>query len=176
MYSMRTLIDVLNEAIASSDVQSSHIDKIEHTGDHLYITFYTGDIYEYDDVSEEKAADMLKQDSKGKFFWREIRNPGKPGGDYPYRKVLAIPESKPNFRWNWNTETWEPTNAQARQLASQRPATTDIIVPAGYTTETPDGEVYIWKGAQWVSTKTGRMARREVGRALTIQSHQEIGE
>ncbi|AUS02628.1 KTSC domain protein [Vibrio phage 2.275.O._10N.286.54.E11] len=173
MFTIRHFIDVMNEAIASTPVQSSHIDKIEHTGEHLYITFWNGAIYEYDDVPEETAAQMLKQDSKGKFFWRNVRD------QVPYRKVDKIPDIKPHYKWDWKTETWEPMNQQATdQLAQDNSASltsTDLVVPRGYTINTEDGDTYTWKGALWVSSNTGRVATRAVGTALTAQAHRDIG-
>ena len=175
MHDLRHFIDIINEAIASTSVQSSHLDKIEHNGKNLYITFWNGDIYQYDDVPESLVTQMLKQDSKGKFFWKWIRNPGKPGGDYEYRKIAAIPKDKPRFRWDWKTESWLPVDdtTPTPQTASTS-GSTDATVPKGYSITTDDGDTYTWLGAQWNSKKTGRVATREVGKALTAQAHRDI--
>lgn len=167
----------LFEAIASTPVQSSHIDKIEHNGENLYITFKNGKIYEYLNVPEDLTTQMLQQDSKGKFFWKWIRDPGKPGGDYQYRVVASIPTEKPRFRWNWRASNWEPVeNEVPYTQAKPQITSTDPEVPKGYTITTDNGDVYSWLGAQWNSKKTGRVATREVGKTLTAQAHREIGE
>ena len=160
MFDMRYLIDMITEAIAPVNVISSHIGTIEHTGDHLYVTFKNGDIYEYDDVDEDLAKEMLRSESKGKFFWRYIRN------DVPYRKVTHVPQIKPRVRWNWNTETWE-------QISPEQP-NADVVVPSGYSIDTPDGAVYTWRGAQWVDQRTKRMATKQLAALLTAQAHKDI--
>lgn len=178
MYNMRHFIDQMNEAIASTSVQSSHISKVEHTGEDLYITFKNGDIYEYKDVPEDLVAQMLQQDSKGKFFWKWIRDPGKPGGDYAYKKVIAIPKAKPHYKWNWKTNTWVPMNDAARLQSQEKtqPQTTDLVVPVGYVLQLDDGSSYKWLGAQWRSLQSGRIATKNMSKSLTSIAHQEIGD
>jgi len=123
---MRDLINSINEAFMPVDVDSSHIKNVQYT-DKLYIEFLNGSIYEYDDVPEDLAREMLQQPSKGSFFWANIRN------KYPYRKVSSV--------------------------------STFSKVPVGYLFRAPDGDIYKWRGAQWVNQRTGRIATRAV-RAL----------
>lgn len=169
--------DFLTEEIQSTNVSSSHLKTVEYVGDKLYITFRNGKIYEYDGVPEDLVTRMLKQPSKGKFFWKYIRDPGKPGGDYPYRVVDKVPEAKAKYRWNWNTNNWElvsPGNMVQDPERTSVQDTTDTVVPRGYSINTADGDTYIWHGAQWGSVNTGRVATRAVGRALTAQAHRDI--
>ena len=119
---MRDSIDLIAEAFAPTDVISSHLETVAYT-DKLYIKFLNGYIYEYDDVPEDLAYEMLSQPSKGVFFWRHIR------GKFPYRRVSSMPE---------------------------------YSAPIGYLFRAPDGDVYKWRGAQWVNTRTGRVATRVV--------------
>lgn len=159
-FSLRGFIDIINEAIEDTPVTSSHLRNVYHNGDKMYIKFWNDVIYEYDDVPESTCAEMLSRDSKGKYFWRYIRDPGKPGGNFPYRIVNKIPDEKPHYKWNWKSQTWEPAVRQK----------TPKVVPVGTTVQTSDGNLYIWRGAQWVSKVTGRIAKRDVGKALTSQA------
>ena len=123
---MRNLITVINEAFSPVDVDSSHIKRVEYT-DKLYIEFLNDSVYEYDNVPEDLAKEMLQQPSKGSFFWANIR------GKYPYRKIASIPRFDK--------------------------------IPIGYMFRAPDGDIYKFRGAQWVNQRTGRIATRTV-RAL----------
>lgn len=40
-------------------------------------------------------------------------------------------------------------------------------VPVGYRFRAPDGDIYLWRGAQWVNTRTGRIATRAVRAKIT---------
>ncbi|EOR9073902.1 KTSC domain-containing protein [Escherichia coli] len=60
------LYKAIMEAIAPTDVESSHLATIEHNGRDLYITFKNGSTYEYDNVPEGLVRQMLKVDSKRK--------------------------------------------------------------------------------------------------------------
>lgn len=82
--SYEELYKAIMEAIAPTDVESSHLKTIEHNGKDLYITFKNGSTYEYDDVPESLVRHMLTVDSKGRFLWRYIRD------KFPYRKTSSI--------------------------------------------------------------------------------------
>lgn len=140
---LRSLLDIINEAFAPIDVESSHITSVAYINDMLYVTFYNGTIYEYDDVTEDDANAMLSAGSKGKFLWQNIRN------SKPYRQVSEIPDIKPE-------ETSVPVVD-----------TQEVEVPRGYQFRAPDGDTYIWKGAQWANTRTGRLAARTVRDKIT---------
>lgn len=151
------LLKRLLEAIAPTDVDSSHLKTIEHNGKDLYITFKNGDTYEYDDVPEAMVRQMLKVDSKGKFLWRYIRD------RYPYRKTKAIPTQKydtnPNavkqrLRYDVSTGEWNDT-LTPDSLKS-------VEIPVGYSFKAPDGDNYNFKGKQWVNSRTGRIANRKI--------------
>lgn len=140
---LRNLLNQLNEAFAPIDVESSHITSVAYINDKLYVTFYDGGIYEYDDTTEEEATQMMDASSKGKFMWRNIRQ------TKPYREVSEIPDLPPE--------------------QSEVPAvnTDTIEVPIGHQFRAPDGDTYIWKGAQWVNTRSGRMAHKNVRDKIT---------
>ena len=40
-------------------------------------------------------------------------------------------------------------------------------VPLGYQFRAPDGDVYIWRGQQWVNTRSGRIATRAIKEKIT---------
>lgn len=124
---LQDLIAIVNEAFAPEDVISSHLETVAYT-DKLYIKFYNGKIYEYDDVPEDLAYEMLSQPSKGVYFWKHIR------GKYPYRIVPDMPT---------------------------------YSAPIGYKFRAPDGDIYKWRGAMWVNTRTGRVATRAVRDKIT---------
>lgn len=151
------LFKAIMEAIAPTDVESSHLRTIEHNGRNLYITFYDGSTYEYDNVPEALVRQMLKVDSKGKFLWRYIRD------KFAYRKVKSIPQQKfdtdPNAvkqRLKYDVETGEWQDA----------LTPDIIksteVPVGHLFRGPDGDDYEFMGKQWKNKRTGRVASRTI--------------
>lgn len=140
---LRNMLNILEEAFAPIDVESSHITSVAYINDKLYVSFYDGAIYEYDDVTEDEANQMLDASSKGKFMWRNIRN------TKPYRRVSEFPDLPPE------QETVPAVN------------TSGVEVPIGHQFRAPDGDTYIWKGAQWVNTRTGRMAHRTVRDKIT---------
>ncbi len=140
---LRDTLKVLEEAFSPVDVDSSHITSVAYINDKLYVTFYNGSIYEYDDTSEDEAEAMLRADSKGKFMWRNIRM------TKPYREVSEIPDISSEEE----TLPYVDTN--------------DVEVPKGYQFRAPDGDTYIWHGAQWGNTRTGRVANRAVRDKIT---------
>lgn len=62
--------------IAKNKVKSSNLDWVAYDKDTktLYIQFLSGGLYSYSDVPEEIFTGLLNADSKGKFFWKNIRN------------------------------------------------------------------------------------------------------
>ena len=58
----------------------------------------------------------------------------------------------------------KPSPAPQAKQAKQKPAQPTIKV--GQKKRGSDGQVYIWKGAQWVNMKSGRMATRAIGAEL----------
>lgn len=164
---MQQILNELNEfllleAIVPTDVDSSHLAKVEHNGKNLYVTFKNGAIYEYDKVPEWVVRKLLQADSKGKFFWSWIRD------RYPYRRVNSIPTSntvykgsnpdvvKPHLKYNVETGEWYDS-ADAE----------DTEVPVGYEFRAPDGDTYVWRGQQWVNSRTKRMASRNIRDKMT---------
>ncbi|AFA44428.1 hypothetical protein [Klebsiella phage phiKp_21] len=156
------LYNTIMEAIAPTDVESSHIKTIEHNGKDAYITFNNGDIYEYDDVPEGIMRNMIKAESSGKFFWRYVRD------KYPYRKVTNIPQQKhdtnPNvikqrLKYNVNTGEWED--------AITPEVTKSVQIPVGYTFRAPNSQDYVYQGQQWRSKQTGKIAPRNIGAKMT---------
>lgn len=152
------------ESIAPTDVISSHLQTIEHTGKKLYITFKNGAVYEYDNVPENLVRSMLKQDSKGKFLWRYIRD------KYPYRKIKAVPQDTPKYdtnpdevkpRLKYNVDTGEWVDAVTPDVMK------DTLVPVGYKFDAPDGDTYEYKGKQWRNTRTGRIAKSNISDKMT---------
>lgn len=159
----RNLIEILNEAFAPVHVESSHIDTVEHNGDKLYVRFLDGALYEYDDVSEEDAREMLRAPSKGRYMWQNIRT------TKPYRRVTSVPTadgSEPpqmNVAMTYDDESDSFVDAQAPQDVD----ISDVEVPIGYQFRAPDSDNYIWKGAAWVNTRTGRIATRAIRDKIT---------
>lgn len=151
------LYKMIMEAIAPTDVDSSHIKTIEHNGKDLYITFLNGSTYEYDDVPEGMVRQMLKVDSKGKFLHRYIRD------RYPYRNVKSIPQQKhdsnPNAvkqRLKYDVETGEWVDALTPDVVNS------VEIPVGYEFRGPDGDTYQYQGQQWRNSRTGRIVKKEI--------------
>lgn len=158
----KELLNAILEAIAPTDVESSHLQTIEHNGKELYITFKNGSTYEYDNVPEALVRQMLKVDSKGKFLWRYIRD------KYPYRQVKSIPQHKfdtnpdavkPRLKYNVDTGEWEDA-LKPEEISA-------IEVPTGYTFRAPDGDTYTYQGKQWRNNRTGKIAKTEISRKIT---------
>jgi hypothetical protein len=65
------------------DVESSNIAAIAFDGDShtLRVRFVSGDVWEYDDVSQQKHKGLMGAASVGKYFNSQIR------GSHPGRKV-----------------------------------------------------------------------------------------
>ncbi|ELW0836320.1 KTSC domain-containing protein [Escherichia coli] len=156
------LYKAIMEAIAPTDVESSHLKTIEHNGKDLYITFKNGSTYEYDDVPESLVRHMLTVDSKGRFLWRYIRD------KFPYRKTASISKktyaSNPNaikqrLRYDVDTGEWEDA------------LTPDVIktvdIPVGYEFRAPNNQDYVFQGKQWRSKQTGKIAPKQIGSKIT---------
>lgn len=163
------LLKRLLEAIAPIDVDSSHLKTIEHNGKNLYITFKNGSTYEYDNVPEAMARQMLKVDSKGKFLWRYIRD------KYPYRKTTSIPaqkyDSDPNAvkqRLRYDVETGEWIDALTPDTLKS------VEIPLNYTFHAPDGDTYEFMGKQWKNKRTGRVANRQISDKISSISKRLI--
>lgn len=64
-------------------VVSSNLKWVDYDFDNhiLTIGFRSGSVYEYYDVPEEIYWELLEADSKGRYFWRYIRN------DFEYRRI-----------------------------------------------------------------------------------------
>jgi hypothetical protein len=158
----KELLIAILEAIAPTDVESSHLQTIEHNGKDLYITFKNGSTYEYDNVPEALVRQMLKVDSKGKFLWRYIRD------KYPYRQVKSIPQHKfdtnPNAvkqRLKYDVETGEWVDALKPEDINT------VEVPTGYTFRAPDGDTYTYQGKQWRNNRTGKIAKKAISQKIT---------
>lgn len=156
------LLKQILEAIAPTDVDSSHLQTIEHNGKDLYITFKNGSTYEYDDVPEAMVRQMLRVDSKGKFLWRYIRD------RYPYRKTTQIPpqkyDSNPNAvkqRLKYDVDTGEWSDALTPD------ALNTVEIPTGEKFRAPDGDTYTYQGLQWKNDRTGRIVKREIRDKIT---------
>lgn len=151
------LYKAIMEAIAPTDVDSSHLQTIEHNGKDLYITFKNGSTYEYDDVPEAMVRQMLKVDSKGKFLWRYIRD------RYPYRTTKSIPQQKhdsnPNAvkqRLKYDVDSGEWVDALTPDVLKP------VEIPVGYDFRAPDGDTYTYQGQQWRNKRTGRIVNRQI--------------
>lgn len=80
-----------------SDVESSSIEFIHYHNDEknqmLGVTFRSGDSYVYNNVMMNEVVDMLKSDSVGSFFSKNIRlnhsytNIGNTNGESPLKKI-----------------------------------------------------------------------------------------
>lgn len=55
------------------DVQSTNVNKIGHTGKHLWVEYKTGQVYQYKDVPEEVFKQAKGADSVGSFLSRNIK-------------------------------------------------------------------------------------------------------
>ena len=153
---LRDLMTLIQEAIEETEVDSSHIQSIEHNGENLYVHFKNGAIYEYDGVTEQMAQRMLNAPSKGRFLWAYIRD------KYPYRKVPTVPQPKNGsgveMTYDDEKDQWVPV---------PEPVQAPAEVPVGYQFRAPDGDTYIWKGAQWVNVRSGRIARRDIAQKIS---------
>ena len=66
----------------------------------------------------------------------------------------------------------EPTEKQPGADAEETPGAkasqqTANKLEKGTKADGPDGDPYTWKGGQWINDKTGRVAKRDVGKQLT---------
>lgn len=157
---------IILEAIDPTEVESSHIKIIEHNGKNLYITFKNGSIYEYDHVPEKLIHKMLQAESKGKFFWRFIRD------KCPYRKVDAVKSNTYNQDVGGNISPFV-YDAENDQWLSPEDGK-ELPVPVGYMFLAPDHDYYEFLGAQWKNTRTGRVAKRNIGQKMTAISKSMI--
>lgn len=156
------LYKAIMEAIAPTDVDSSHLKTIEHNGKDLYITFKNGSTYEYDDVPEAMVRQMLKVDSKGKFLWRYIRD------RYPYRQTKSIPQQQhdtnPNAvkqRLKYDVDTGEWVDALTPDILGS------VEIPVGYEFRGPDGDTYAFQGQQWRNKRTGKIVQKKIRDKMT---------
>jgi len=62
-------------------VESSNISQIGFEAGLLEVTFNSGSTYQYFDVDEKLFEDFLNADSKGKFFYTQVR------GQFDYEKL-----------------------------------------------------------------------------------------
>jgi hypothetical protein len=69
-------------------VESSSLDSVGYERNVLEVRFRNGGLYQYFDVPEETVVLLMRADSKGAFFNREIR------GRYPSRR-LKPPQAAP---------------------------------------------------------------------------------
>jgi hypothetical protein len=153
------LLKRILEAIAPTDVDSSHLKTIEHNGKDLYITFLNGDMYEYDDVPEAMVRQMLRVDSKGKFLWRYIRD------RYPYRKISAATKPEQKFDTNPNAvkQRLKYDVSTGEWVDALTPDTLKTVeIPVGHKFRAPDGDTYTYQGLQWKNDRTGRIVKREI--------------
>ena len=73
------------------------------------------------------------------------------------------------------TDTTEPTEKQPGADAEATPGAkakqqTANKVEKGTKADGSDGDPYTWKGGQWINDKTGRVAKRDVGKELTTNA------
>lgn len=61
--------------------QSSNIAVVEHEGSTLYITFKNKSRYSYEGVTERLYEELIKAESVGKFFNKNVK------GVFPFKKV-----------------------------------------------------------------------------------------
>lgn len=61
--------------------QSSNIAVVEHEGTTLFVTFKKGGRYSYDGVNEKLYEELVKAESVGKFFIKNIKSV------FPFKKV-----------------------------------------------------------------------------------------
>ena len=54
-------------------VKSSNIESAGHDGQHAFIKFKDGDVYQYSDVPASVFTDMMQADSVGSFFHKNIK-------------------------------------------------------------------------------------------------------
>jgi len=66
-------------------VLSSNISAIGRLGDTLIIRFHNGSLYEYPGSGDAHYDSILKANSKGGYFWKNIREP-----DLPYNRIGAL--------------------------------------------------------------------------------------
>lgn len=160
---MNDLLAMILEAIAPTNVDSSHLKTIEHNGRDLYITFLNGATYEYDHVPERLAKNLIDADSSGKFLWRYIRD------RYPYRRVSSIPTQTYNTpdnnvikqRLKYDVSTGEWVDALDTSTISS------TEVPIGYKFRAPDGDTYSFMGQQWKNDSTGKIATKDISNKIT---------
>lgn len=159
---MKSLFELLMEAIAPTNVDSSHLKTIEHNGKDLYITFLNGSTYEYDNVPEGLAKGMIDADSSGKYLWKYVRD------KFPYRKVQSIPQKSYDFnpdvvkpRLKYDVSTGEWVDALSPEIIKS------TEIPIGYSFRAPDGDDYVFRGKQWTNKRTGRVASSKISSKMS---------
>lgn len=73
------------QAVNSSNIASIGYDQKDRK---LLVEFYSGKIYEYDDVDHEVFLAFMDADSKGRFFTANIRN------SYHFRVSMDEPDTE----------------------------------------------------------------------------------
>ena len=91
---LRDLMTLIQEAIEETEVDSSHIQSIEHNGENLYVHFKNGAIYEYDGVTEQMAQRMLNAPSKGRFLGPIFGTSTRTAKFPPYPNPKMVPALK----------------------------------------------------------------------------------
>ncbi|SOK58593.1 hypothetical protein [Yersinia phage fHe-Yen9-04] len=158
----KELLYAILEAIAPTDVDSSHLQTIEHNGKDLYITFKNGSTYEYDNVPEAMVRQMLKVDSKGKFLWRYIRD------KYPYRQIKAIPQQKFDTNPDAVKQRLKYDVDSGEWIDALKPEEIKAVeVPIGHEFRAPDGDTYTFQGQQWRNNRTGKIAKKHISQKMT---------
>lgn len=71
--------------VPMKQVDSSAIKEIGHIQDKLVVKFNSDDVYIYDNVKKELYEELLKAESKGKFFHKNIKK-----ADYTFTKLSII--------------------------------------------------------------------------------------
>lgn len=112
------------EAMRRVNVKSSNIKSIGHNflTKNMEIEFNGGNIYRYKKVPRHVFKDMLNSDSKGKFFWQNIRF------DYPYKKYKDKDGNKVKEEWRMLERKDEKRENDNEKVASARTTAAGAIV------------------------------------------------
>ena len=112
------------EAMRRVNVKSSNIKSIGHNflTKNMEIEFNGGNIYRYKKVPRHVFKDMLDSDSKGKFFWQNIRF------DYPYKKYKDKDGNKVKEEWRMLERKDKKRENDNEKVASARTTAAGAIV------------------------------------------------
>ena len=104
-------------------VESSNIDSIGHNflTKNLEIEFKGGNIYRYKKVPRRVFKDMMGADSKGKFFWKNVRF------EYPYKKYRTKDGDKVHDEWK-KLERKEKKNMEGQEKVAMSNVAKSAIV------------------------------------------------